>query len=187
MDSFLLALIGVFVISLGGRDQLHVARLTHRLGASRALLLVACLVSVGSAAAMAWAGAAVSERLPGAARAMLVAFALLAAAIELAWPVRLKDPKEPTRSLGAIGLVLLARQLSDAARFAIFAFAAATVLAPMAGLGGAIGGSAALLLGWTMGADLERRLPLRTIRRAIAAILLAAAIFIGLSARGAMP
>ena len=51
----------------------------------------------------------------------------------------------PTRSLGAVALVLLARQIGDGARFAVFALAAWTVWPVTAGLGGAIGGAAAAL------------------------------------------
>ncbi|ALE15678.1 putative transmembrane protein [Altererythrobacter epoxidivorans] len=183
MASFLIPMIAVFVIALGGRDQLLVARLSDRLGQSAALLGVGAVVSAISAAAMAVSGAWLAAMMPDRAQHMLVAFALAAAAIELFWPAAPADPKEPTRSLFAIGLVLLVRQFGDAARFAIFALAAASVLAPMAGLGGAIGGAAALALGWSMGSELETRLPLRTLRVVFAIVLAIAAIMIGLSAR----
>ncbi|WFL76208.1 hypothetical protein P7228_09365 [Altererythrobacter arenosus] len=183
MDSFLLPLIATFLISLGGRDQLTVARLAERLGPAPGLLAAGALVSTATAALMATAGLTVAELLPSAAKQMLVAFALLAAAIELFWPVRMKAPTEPTRSLGAIALALFFRQIGDGARFAIFAFAAATVLAPMAAIGGALGGFAALLLGWMMRGELERRLPLRGIRIALGGALAIAAIVLALSAR----
>lgn len=183
MDSFLLPLVATLLISLGGRDQLLVARLSERLGQSQGLLAVGALVSAATAVIMAVSGYMIASMLPGPAKQMLVAFALLAAAVELFWPVKLADPQEPTRSLGAIGLVLFVRQIGDAARFAIFAFAAATVLAPMTAVGGAIGGTAALLLGWMMGAKLEQKLPLRAIRVVLGLALAAIAALIGLSAR----
>ncbi len=133
---------------------------------------------------MAWAGATIAALLPGAAQSMLIGFALLVAAVELFWPVRMKIPSEPTRSLGAFSLVLLTRQIGDAARFAIFAFAAATALAPMAGLGGAIGGAAALYFGWSMGERLEHVLRLRSIRLMLGGVTLVLAVAIMLGARG---
>ena len=72
---------------------------------------------------------------------LLVAIALAIAAFELGWEVRLKPMKEPTRSYVAIAVVLLARQISDAARFVIFAFAAQAVYPVTTIIGGAITGS----------------------------------------------
>lgn len=184
MDSFLFPLVTVFLASLGGRDQILVAQLSHGRGQPSQLLALAIAVSAVSAVAMAMAGSSIAAIMPAAARQMLVALALLFAALELFWPVSVKRASEPTRSLGAIGLVLLAWQIKDAARFAIFAFAAATVLAPMAALGGALGAAAALFIGWNMGDALERRLPLRIIRAVLGCGILIVAIHVGLSARG---
>lgn len=183
MDSFLFALVAVFLLSLGGKDQLLVARFTARLGQRKSLLALGMLVSAVTAAIMAYAGASISAMLPGSARLMLIAIALLIASVELFWPVRLREPKEPTRSLGAIGFVLLYRQIGDAARFAVFAFAAATALAPLAWLGGALGGAGAILFGWSMGADLETRIPLKKTRFTLGVLTALIAIWAGLSAR----
>lgn len=184
MDSFLFAFAAVLLLSIGGRDQMMVARFSAQLGQSGALLVLALLVSGATAAIMAFAGAHIAAIMPAAAQSMLIAIALLIAAVELFWPVRLREAKEPTRSLGAIGLVLLYRQIGDAARFAIFAFAAATALAPLAGLGGALGGGAAMALGWAMREELKARLPLRAIRLGLGALLLIVAAWTALSARG---
>jgi putative Ca2+/H+ antiporter (TMEM165/GDT1 family) len=122
--------------------------------------------------------------LPPAGKAMFVALALLLAALELAWPLQRREPAEPTRSLFAALLVIASHQVSDGARFLIVALAAATSSPLLAGAGGAVGGAAALTLGWALGADLTRRVPLRAVRLAIAAALLVAAIVVGLEARG---
>jgi putative Ca2+/H+ antiporter (TMEM165/GDT1 family) len=132
---------------------------------------------------MAWIGAEFAAMLPRRAAQMLVAFALGVAAIELALPIRLKTPQEPTRSIGAVTIVLLARQIGDGARFAVFALAAWTAVPLTAGLGGALGGAVAVNLGWGMGAQGLNRLPLPILRRVLAAGLLVAALFIGLNAR----
>ena len=141
MASFLMALVAVFAVSLGGRDQLLVARLADRLGRGRGLLAVGVASSAISAFAMAFAGLAMALVLPEPAAHMLVAIALLVAAGELAWKHKAALPKEPTRSLFATFVVLLARQLGDAARFLVFAFAAGGS-AWLAGGGGALGGTA---------------------------------------------
>ena len=183
MDGFLLALLLVFALASGGRDQWLVAQWSDRLGQSTALLLTAIASAVLAAAAMAWIGAEFAALLPRRAAQMLVAFALGFAALELALPVRRKTPREPTRSIGAIAVVLLARQIGDGARFGVFALAAWTTLPVTAGLGGALGGAAAVGMGWGMGEGGLARFPLPTLRRVLAAGLLVAALFIGLNAR----
>lgn len=184
MPSFFLAMVAVFAASLGARDQLLIARQSATLGRANGLLVVGVLCAIISGFALAWAGDAVAAMLPASGKRMLVAFALVFAAIELFWPVRLKRAAEPTHSLGALGIVLLARQMTDAARFCVFALAAATGSAILAGLGGALGGAAAIGAAWMMGAQLERAAVLRAIRLALASILAIAAITAALSARG---
>jgi len=184
VDGFLFALLLVFALALGGRDQWLVAHWAEALGQSVPLLLTAIACAALSAAVMAWLGAEFAALLPGRAARMLVAFALVAAALELAWPVRaLAAPREPTRSLGAIAIVLLARQIGDGARFVVFALAAWASLPMATALGGALGGAAAVALGWGMGATSLARWPLRSVRLGLAACLFIAALFIGLNAR----
>jgi putative Ca2+/H+ antiporter (TMEM165/GDT1 family) len=183
MDTFLFTMLLVFAIALGGRDQLLVAILSDRLGRSGQLLALAAVCAALSAALMAWAGAGLAAILPRRAADMLVAFALVAAAFELAWPARVRQPAEPTRSLGAIGIILLARQVGDAARFVVFAFAAQAVYPLVSALGGTLGGIGAIGLGWFAGDEALARFPLRALRLALAAGLFVAALFIGLNAR----
>ncbi len=167
----------------GGRDQWMVAHWADVLGRGWPLLCVALLSACLSAAVMAWIGAGFAALLPPRAGQMLVAFALGMAAIELALPVRVQSPKEPTRSLPALLIVLLARQIGDGARFGIVALAAWTSAPVTAGLGGALGGASAVVLGWSAGAGVLARWPLGTLRRVLAAGLLVAALFIGIDAR----
>lgn len=183
MDGFILSLVLVAMLATGGRDQWLIAHWAERLGRSAQLLAVGILSSCLSAAAMAWIGAEFAAFLPRRAAQMLVAFALALAAAELAWPVRPEAPREPTRSLGALALVLLARQIGDGARFAIFALAAWTTSPVTAALGGAMGGAGAVLIGWSAGAAGLARWPLRAVRIVLAAGLSTTALFIGLDAR----
>lgn len=183
MDGFLLAFLLVSALASGGRDQWLVAALADRLGRSTGLLAAASLSAVLAAGTMALVGAEFAAILPGRARQMLVAFALGAAAFELAWPVRPATPREPTRSLVPVMIVLLARQIGDGARFAILALAAWSGAPVATALGGAMGGTLAVGAGWSVGADALARWPLRPVRLALGAVLLVAALFIGLGAR----
>lgn len=182
MSSFLFGFALVLLVSIGARDQLLVARMAGRTGPG--ILVAGCIAAVLSASMMAWAGDRIAYMLFPAAREMLVAIALLAAVIELLWPNRERSPREPTHSVFAAFLVLLARQIGDAGRFLVFALAAATALPWLVAVGGALGGMSALVLGWIMGEELEKALPLRLIRLGLAAVLLLAAIMLGLQARG---
>ncbi|RDC60719.1 hypothetical protein HME9302_01934 [Alteripontixanthobacter maritimus] len=188
MASLLFAFVAVLLFSTGARDQIIVARLSETLGSKARpavpLLLIACIVSAGTAAIMTAAGASIAAILPSAAKTMLVALALLLAAGELLWPNRMATPEEPTRSVAAIGAVLFLRQLTDAARFAIFALAAATGVPWLAGFGGALGAMLALTAAWWMAGEWEALLPLRLIRVALGVVTGVLAIVIGLSARG---
>ena len=183
MDVFLLCLLLVFAIALGGRDALIMAQLADRLGRAPLLLAAGMVCAAISAGVMAWAGTTFAALLPYRAAQMLVAFALGFAAIELALPVRHKEPAEPTRSLVAIGIVLLARQLGDAARFVVFAFAALAHFPVVSALGGALAGSGALAAAWLLGAGGMARYPVAIWRRILAGLCGVAAVFIGLDAR----
>jgi putative Ca2+/H+ antiporter (TMEM165/GDT1 family) len=182
MNTFLFAFAAVALVSLGGRDQLLVARLAQRLGRSGGLLAIGALASALSALLMAAAGLAMALLVEGPAADVLVAFGLLIAAGELAWQRGSKLPEEPTRSLFATLIVLLARQVGDAARFLVFAFAASGS-AWGAAAGGALGGCAALAIGALAGGDIAHW-PLRPLRLVLAAGLAIGAVAIVLDARG---
>lgn len=183
MDAFLLSMILTFVIAFGGREQLIVAQFSAEAGRTPPLLATGAICAILTAAIMAYAGAMVAAILPQRAAEMLVAFALAAAAGELCYKVSLKRMKEPTRSFIAIGAVLFARQMGDAARFIIFAIAAWSVYPTTALIGGALGGVAAVALGWAIGLPTMQSYPLRYVRLGLAACLGVAALMIGMNAR----
>lgn len=183
MSGFLFAFVAVLLTSLGSRDQLLVAHLAGRLGKAVGLLVAGIGISVVTSGLMAWAGANVAAMLPAAAKSMLIAIALVVAGVELAWPRQTRLANEPTRSLGAIGLVLFGYQITDAARFLVFALAAGFAFPQLAGAGGALGGAAAIVLAWVVG-DEMLHWPLRLLRIVLGAALLVAGLIIGLSARG---
>jgi hypothetical protein len=184
VPSFFLALMAAAAATLGGREAVRVARLSVGLGQGAALLLavwIACAVACALAARL---GAGLAGQLVPDAKAMLVAIALLLAGLELAVLRPVKAPAEPTRSFGAILVVLSAAQVTAAAGFLVFALAAASGVPWLAAAGGAIGSAAVLSAAWAAGAEWERRLPLNAVRFSVAGLLIAAALMTGLSARG---
>ena len=184
MPTLLFALIAAVLASTGARDQRLVAAFAGKLGKASGLLVASWLIATLTAGAAAWAGSAMGALLPPAAKQMLAAIALVLAAAEMLWPRSDREPVEPTRSLGAFAIVLAARQIGDGPRFLIFAIAIAGNAPALAAIGGAIGSAAALTLGWALGADLTQRLPLKTLRVAIAALLLLAGVVIAILSRG---
>lgn len=184
MTSLLFAMVASFVAAFGARDQLLVARLAGVLGSANGLLVVALASSALTASIAAWFGSVLASTMSASAATMFVAIALLLAAFECAWPNRDRVPREPTRSLGAAFIVLFARQLTDASRFLVVAFAVIFASWPLAALGGAIGGGAAVAIGWSAGAALEKSIPLRRLRIGLAVILFGLGVITGLSARG---
>lgn len=183
MTGFLFTLLATFLAGIGARDQLTVAGLAARQGSRPALLIIGIAISVLSAVAAAWAAQAISPMLAGNARLMLAALALaLAGGESLLFSPR-SPPQEPTRSLVATAVVLLAHQLTDAARFLIFAIAIAASAPIPAAIGGAAGGLAAVTLGWTV-PEVILHPRLRTVRRVVGGLLLSIALYLGLRAMG---
>ena len=178
MTGFYFAFLAVLLAGLGARDQATVANLTLRQGARLGVLAMGIAVSVATAAVAAWAASLIAPMLPPAARLFLAAFALGLAGSEALLLSPRNKPKEPTHSLGAFGIVILAQQLGDAARFLVFATAVATNAPIPAGVGGAVAGVALLAAGWFAPESVGQPL-LRKLRRAIGAVMLLLAIYLG--------
>lgn len=173
MAGFLLAMLAVLATGLGARDQVLVARMTPR----RAVLAVALVCTLIASLAAGWAGHSVAPLMTAPARTFLVAMALGLAALELLFVRPGRKPLEPTQSLGAFFVVVLAQQLFDAARFTLFAIAAASPAAWTAVAGGLLGSAASVLAGWLGGAAWEAQ-PLALIRRGLGAALLLLALYL---------
>ena len=186
MPALFLTLVSAALAMLGGRSPLLVARLSGALGRSAGLLAVCWVTAIASSALAAWAGTLLAPLMPPAGKIMFVAAALAIAALELLFARTRAAPAEPSRSLGAAFLVLLAVQLTDAARFLVLALAVATGVPALAAAGGALGSGAVLTAAWSAAAGWERRLPLRAIRLAAAGLFVLAAMIAALSARGVL-
>ena len=177
MIGCLFALLAAGLAGLGARDQMLVAQLGARWGRRPMLMLTALASGALAAGLAAWASREVSEGLNHAACLAVAALALGVAGAELLLIAPGKPPREPTNSLGAAAIVLFAAQITDSARCLILAVALASEQPLAAGVGGAVGGGAALLLGayqahWLLEAGAMRR----AIRGAAGVALLNAAI-----------
>ena len=148
MTGLFFALLATLIVGVGARDQLLVAQLADRQGARPTLLLVALASGALAAGLAAWGGAQVAEHMAGRARLLVVALALVLAGLEMLVLAPRRAPAEPTHSLGAFAIVIFAMQLTDAARFLVFAIAVLTRAPLTSGLGGAIGAMAVVTAGW---------------------------------------
>ena len=180
MTGFYYTFLMVLLAGLGARDQLTVAALTLRQGARPGVLVTGIAVSLATAAAAAWASSLIAPMLAPAARQFLAALALGLAGGEALLLSPGRKPKEPTHSLGAFAIVLLAQQLTDAARFLVFAIAVSTSAPIPAGVGGAVAGAALLAAGWFAPEFITQPF-LSRLRRAIGAAILLLALYLGLS------
>lgn len=185
MTGFLFAFIAALLAGIGARDQLTVAGLAARNGQRIGLLAVAVACAAVTAAIAGWAAGLAVPLLEGNERAgqILIAVALGFAGAEMLVLGARPPPEEPTQSLGAAAIVLTAHQLTDAARFFIFAIAAATAAPISAGAGGAIGGIAVVALGWIAAEDMPLRLASR-VRRGLGVLALLLALWFALHGLG---
>lgn len=183
MTGLLFALLATLFVGIGARDQMLVARLSERQGSRPALLLVAICSGVLASAMAAWGGTQVAELMGGRARLLVVAMALVLAGLEMLVLAPRRAPAEPTHSLGAFALVIFAMQLTDAARFLVFAIAVLTRAPLTSGLGGAIGAMMVVTAGWAAFA-LLRSPRLVWLRRALGLALLLIGLALGPTAIG---
>jgi putative Ca2+/H+ antiporter (TMEM165/GDT1 family) len=184
MPAVFLSFLACLLLTAAGRDQVRVARLSAGLGPGMGLLVAIWLSAIAASFAAASVGSYLAPALPPAARQMFVALVLVLAAFELVVLRAPRAPTEPTRSTGAILLVLLAAQLTDSARLLVLAIALATGDPWLAAAGGTLGSGAALTLAALAGGEWEARVPLRPVTLGLAAVMLIAAVVIGLFARG---
>jgi hypothetical protein len=171
MSAALLAFLGALLAGVGARDQMLVAGLAARRFLPLTLLVLAVFTSVLAAAAVAKAAEGMAPLLSADSRVLFAGIAAAIAGLECIAIGPPRVPEEPTRSLFAHLVVLLVHQLTDGARFLIFAIAVAKAVPTAAALGGAAGGAATVLIGAMAGGALHGR-RLRVARRLIGAVLL---------------
>lgn len=171
MSSLFLSFLACAIVAGAGAEGVLVARLTAALGSHHGFVAVLWASAIVSSALAAVVGTAIGPMLPPDGKLVFTGLALALASAELFLRGAGRRPIEPTRSLGAIFLVLLARQATDSARFIVVALAAATAAPAMAAAGGALGTGAVLTIASVAAARWEAVMPLRLMRMAAAAVL----------------
>ena len=175
MPAFYLTLIAVLLAGIGARDQVTVAGLALRQGQRPAVLVVALLTSAATAALAGLAASFMLAQLPPPARTIFAAIALAMAGVESLVLAPRRDPREPTHSLGALALVLLAHQITDSARFVIFGMGVGMAAPQTAAVAGAIGGAVLAGFAWAR-PDLPGMPAARLARRIVGLLLVLAAL-----------
>jgi hypothetical protein len=183
MTGFYFTLLAVLFAGFGGRDQATVAGLALRQGPRPGVLITGIAISIATAAFAVWAAVLVAPTLVPKARVIMAAMALLFAGGEALLIAPRRKPQEPTSSLGALGIVLIAHQLTDAARFLVFAIAIATAAPLAAGIAGAVGGAVLIAVAWAAPEAITHPRT-RLIRRLLGLTLLLLAAFVALRAFG---
>jgi putative Ca2+/H+ antiporter (TMEM165/GDT1 family) len=186
MPGFFLALLACLALIVPGRDGVRVAQLAERLGPGAGLIAAIWISALASNALAGWFATLLAPVMPGQARLMFLAFALVLGALELVLRRNPPAPREPTRSTSAILLVLLASQVTDGARLLVVAVALYTAQSVAAAAGGALASGAVLTLAMLAGGAWRSRLPLRPVALGVAGLLLAFGLYAGLAARGLM-
>jgi hypothetical protein len=184
MSAFFLALLAAALATLAGRESVRVSRLAAALGSGAGLLVACWMASALGMALAAWLGVGIAALLHPDAKALLVAMTLLVGAVELLVLRAPPIPAEPTRSFGAIALVLAAGQLTGSAGFIVFALAGQAGLPFLTAAGGVFGTGCVLTAAWVVGSEWERALPIGAMRLAGAGLLLLAACAVAISALG---
>ena len=175
MPAFYLTLIAVLLAGFGARDQVTIAGLGLKQGQRPGVLIVAITSAALTGAFAGYAAHFMLDQLPPPARTIFAAIALGMAGLESLILAPRRDPREPTSSLGALALVLLAHQVTDAARFVIFGMAVGFASSWHAGAAGILGGVALVSFAWAR-PDLLGMPAARMIRRIVGGLLLLAAI-----------
>lgn len=183
MPAFYLTLIAVLLAGLGARDQATVAGLAARQGRRPAVLIVAIAASVLTALLAACAARFMLEQLPPPARTIFAAIALGLAGLESMLVAARRVPREPTNSLGALAVVLLAHQITDAVRFVIFGMGVGLGAPWPAGAAGALGATVLVTFAWAR-PELLALPAARWTRRGAGALLVLAALTMFLSEFG---
>ncbi len=184
MPAFFLTMMACLVVTLAGREQVRTARLSAALGGTTSLLVIVWGCAVATSAIAAWAATLIAPMMPPEAKQMFVAIALLLSALELAFLRAGPQPQEPTRSAGAIAIVMFAAQLTDAARFLVVALTLQTGEPALAAAGGALGSGVALTVAVLAAGEWEARVPQKWLAWGFGGVLALVAVIMGMSARG---
>lgn len=174
VSAFLFSLVAVVLASLGARDVAILAGLAARQGRRPAMLVLAALSAIATAVVMGWLATRMLPMLGPVGRGVLAAMLLALAGAEMLLRRPFIPPSEPTRSLGAGALVLLAQQATDAPRMLVLGIAVGLAAPLPAAAGGALGGILAMIAAQVAG-EAALTPGFGRCRRLIGALLLLAA------------
>ncbi|WP_260926847.1 hypothetical protein [Novosphingobium sp. 9] len=183
MPAFYLTFLAVLLAGFGARDQITMASLARVQGQRPGVLLTGMVCAFLTAGLAAWAGLWMLGHLPPPARGIFAAMALAIAGVESLLVVPRKTLLEPTLSLGALALVLVAQQITDAARFVVLAMAVGMAAPLVSGLAGAFAGAALAVLAWSQ-PDWLYTLSARWVRRGVGATLMLVAALVAIANLG---
>jgi len=173
MDAIMLALVAVALANADGRTGVFLSRLLAARDDRRLVFGIAVGVFVVNAVIAAVAGSIANRMIGQGIVALLVAFALLSAAVALAWRGRLTlaDDRVLTAPVPLLAARMLLIQFGDRSHFLIGALAATSGAGHWAAAGGLAGWTIAMLPFLAFGPALADRLGAKIVRWAAALIL----------------
>lgn len=183
MSGLLLTLFATLMAGLGARDTVLAGRISAANGRAGGLISVALVCAAVSSALSGVGAAFVLPLLTPDARVMLAGMALALAGAEALVLRPGRKPVEPTHSLGAFALVLLALQVTDPVRFVVFGLGVGTAAPVAAAIGGTVASAVLLAVAISL-PDLAESAQLRLARRGVGAVLLLIGLWL---AWGALP
>ncbi|KLI62991.1 hypothetical protein [Aurantiacibacter marinus] len=180
MTAFFLSFLGVGLAMLAGREGVRVSRIAGAGASEGSLIAMVAVIAIAACALAALLAGEFAQLLSSHQQSWFVAAALVLAGLEVIFLDAPKAPSEPTRSLGAVGIVLFAGVLADASGLLIISLSIAT------GAPGLVAGGGALAVAGVLGAAAMagpawEKLPRLPMRWTIGIILLASALIIAFS------
>jgi putative Ca2+/H+ antiporter (TMEM165/GDT1 family) len=173
MDAIMLALVAVALANADGRTGSFLSRLLAARDDGRVVFAIAVGAFVINATIAAIAGAIANRMIGQGIIALLVAFALLSAAVALAWRGRLTlaDDRALAAPLPLLAMRMLLVQFGDRSHFLIGALAATSGAGHWAAAGGLAGWTIAMLPFLAFGPALADRPGAKVVRWAATLIL----------------
>lgn len=174
MDAIMLALVAVLLANADGRTGLFLSRLLSARADRRRVMLIAFGSFIANALIAAIAGSVANRMIGQGIVALLVAFALLAAAAALLWRGRpaIADAAAAEAPSAVLMVRMLLDQLGDRSHFLIGALAATSGAGVWAAAGGLIGWTLAIIPFIAFGPAIADRRAARILRWASAIILI---------------
>lgn len=165
---------------LAGREAVRVSRFAAAGASLPVLLVVIVIAAAGACALLMWLAGGLAPLFTPRQQSWFVAAALVFAGLEVIFLDAPARPKEPTRSLGALAIILFAGVLADASGLAVLSLAVATGAYGLVAAGGAVAVAGVMAMAALAGDDWEK-LPRTALRWGVGLLLLAAAAIIAFS------